>query len=190
MPIVNGGGAFRPSRHTGLRLMIRNQWRLGGAAQTAHSVEFLRTWFPVRYVVLHAGVPPGYRRTLSAHPDAFQFLHETAEGDRVYRLRRGGRGRVLKRAFRDDQLRTGTLTVTLHGPGGLELRASLNGTRLGRQTLTGTEDTAAWHLPAALVRNGLNMLQIWLARASAEPETSLEFLDVEADPPDSSLDRP
>ncbi len=189
MPIVNGGGAFRPSRYTGLRLMIRSQWKLGGAAQTAHSVEFLRTWFPVRYVILHSGAPPGYRQTLSAHADAFQLLHQTAEGDRVYRLRRGGRGRALKRAFRDDQLRTGTLTVTLRGSRGLELRASLNGTLLARQTLSGAEETAAWHFPAALVRGGLNMLHIRLAGGAAGPQAPVEFLDVEADPPDSSLGR-
>ncbi len=190
MPIVNGGGAFRPRRHTGLRLLIRNRWRLGGAAQTAFSVEFLKMWFPVRYVVLHADAPPGYGRTLSAHPDAFQFLHQTEQGDRVYRLRRGGRKHALKRAFRDDQLRTGTLTVTLRGLRGSVLRANLNGTLLARQTLSGTEETTTWHFPAALVRYGLNMLQIRLGRASAGPAASVEILDVEADPPDSSFDRP
>lgn len=177
MPIVNGGGAFKPRRYTNLKLMIAKELR--DPRRPARSVDFLKTWFPVGYVVLHDSAPAAYRRVVAKNADTFQFLHETSAGDRVYRVSRAGSGRALRRAFRDDQLETGTITARLRGPHGTVLLASLNGSLLARRALTDIEQTVTWSFPQSLVKQGLNMLELQLSGAG--PEGRFQLLSIEAD---------
>ena len=109
--------------------------------------------------MLHRSAGAGLRTSIEASPETLEWLHESREGDRVYRLHRGGRGAILRRRFRDDQLASG-LRAQLSGPGAGTVAVSLNGRALAPVVLTGERQQAAWNAPPDTVAPGMNVLTL------------------------------
>jgi hypothetical protein len=171
--IVNGGGAYKPHRYRMLRGYFQRTLAEGEPLETSRFLAFLKAWFPVRYVVLHAEAPPELREAFGAASASLERVHETSAGDRVYRLRRGGRGTRLVRVFRGDQLASGTLTATLRGPAGGRVTARLRDVPLGHAVLSPEWSTHAWTLPG--VEAGLNIVEL-----SGEGGSEFELREIEA----------
>ena len=155
---------------------ITREWRQQPAADMEEraSLRLLKERFPIRYVVLHADVPEEYRRNLDATPRSFELLHTTASGDRVYRLRRGGAGPELRRAFRDDQMRRGPVVATVRGPAGARLLTALNDVPGESRALDGSPTRLELRAPAERIRRGLN---VWALRLEGAPAGSVLELD-------------
>lgn len=173
-PIANGAcGSFAPARYYDLWQRVQQEWRRvqPQGLDAAVSTAVLKAHYPIRYVVVHAEAHPATRAQVAAAPASFERVLETAGGDRVYRLRRGGTGRRLRRAFRDDQLRAGPVRATLTGPAGARLRVSLAGSVIAEEALSPTPRTAAWTVPGRLVRRGSNLLV--LEQVGGEGEMTL-----------------
>lgn len=178
LPIVNGVGSFEPHRYQGLAQLLKRDWK--GVPRDLHesaSLEFLKTWFPARFVLLHARGGPALRALAEASPRSLELAHESPAGDRIYRLRRGGRGRELARGFRDDQLRAGRLAARAWSSEPAAVVATLDGASLGPPLELGPEPRQLeWAVPARLVRPGLNLLEL---RLQGPPAALLELEDVE-----------
>src|SRR4029079_15135734 len=103
LPIVNGVGAFEPERYQALWQRLQHDWkRTPGDQRWRASLEHLKSEFPIRYLLLHAGAPEFMQRS-AAETGSFTLLHTTLAGDRVYFVERDGSGPRLDRAFREDQ---------------------------------------------------------------------------------------
>lgn len=176
--IVNGAGSFEPERYQVLRQHLGREWK--GRVRDmegSRSLEYLKTWFPVRYALLHGSRHARWRGFIDATPRSFVLLHTSAGGERLYRLRRGGRGPELARAFRDDQLRAGRIEARLAGTPGARLEARLNGVPLGEAPAPAHAPRGvAWSVPPALVQHGLNMLVL---RVAPGAPGSVELEDVD-----------
>ena len=175
LDLVNGVGAFRPDRYLHLSRLIAREWEAGapGSLEDTTALRYLKHHFPIGYVVVHAQAPPALRERASRTPSLEPLFEE--QGARVYRLRRSGDGRVLRRAFRDDQLEEGLVAARLRGAPGSSVRATFNGGELGSRPLDGAPRAETWTVGPA-VRRGLNTLVL-----TGEPEGSaFELLDVSA----------
>lgn len=178
--IVNGVGSFEPERYQVLCQHLRHEWRgTPRDMQDSLSLEYLKTWFPARYVLVHRRQRGArWRAFVEATPRSFVLVHASAGGQRLYRLRRGGRGGELTRAFRDDQLRAGPIQALVAGTPGSVAEARLNDVPLGAALeLTPTPRAVTWSVPPGLVRYGLNLLVL---RAAGAPQAELELEDVDA----------
>lgn len=174
-PIVWGAGAFWPERTSILWQRIRKEWRRRPVADLSDvpSLTYLKTHFPARYLVLHRGGSGYVFANVERTQDSFELLHETAQGDRVYRIRRSGSGRTLRRYFRDDQLSGGRVWAVFEGPAGSSVAADLNGIGLGRHALAAEPVRLEWRLPAGSLRRGLNLVTFELGDAAAAAELAL-----------------
>jgi hypothetical protein len=179
LPIVNGIGAFEPERYQVLwQLMKRDFAETSGDLEGSRSLAYLKAWFPIRYVLVHEAAPRAMREAVAATTSSLELVHESAEGDCVYRLHRRGAGVLLRRAFREDQLRQGRIRVRVAGPEGALLRLRFNGDAATPPLVTvafgrGPEDHEA-RIPARTVRRGLNLLEL-----STEGGQVFELLEVE-----------
>jgi len=179
MPIVNGLGAFDPHDQLALYQRASRDWRQQPASdmESRPSVRFLKERFPIRYVVVHADALEECRRNLDATPGSFELLHSTAAGDRVYRLRRGGSGPVLRRALRDDQLRAGPAMASVRGPAGTTLVVELNDVVAQSVVLDGSLQRIELKAPPQGVRRGLNLWTLGIRSAPPGSALELERLD-------------
>jgi hypothetical protein len=176
LDLVNGVGAFMPDRYVHLRRLMDREWTGTGpgSLEDTAALRHLKHHFPIGYVVLHVEAPPELRRSLDLTPSLEPLFDEA--GARVYRLRRGGVGRVLRRAFRDDQFEAGVVAATVRGNAGTSARALFNDQELGRLALERAPREAAWGVRGRL-RRGLNVLVL---TAEGPAEAALELLDVSA----------
>jgi hypothetical protein len=179
MPIVNGLGAFEPNDQVALFQRASHEWRQQPASDMEErpSLRFLKERFPIRYVVVHRDAPEEYRRNLDATTRSFELVHQGPAGDRVYRLRRGGEGSELRRAFRDDQLRAGLVSATVRGPAGASVVADLNGEPCGRLLLDASPGGLELTAPGARIRRGLNAWRFRLEGAPAGARFALDALE-------------
>jgi len=138
------------------------------------ALRHLKHQFPIGYVIVHADAPPALRESAARTPSLEPLFEEA--GARVYRLRRGGEGRVLRRAFRDDQLAAGELSARLRAPAPRSVRVAFNDADLGVLTVGSAPREVAWNVRGQL-RRGLNTLVL-----TAEPAEAgaLELLEVTA----------
>jgi hypothetical protein len=158
LPIVNGVGAFEPRRYQALWQRLQHDWkRTPGDQRWRPSLEFLKSEFPIRYVLLHAGAPEFMRRS-AAETRSLTLLHANAAGDRVYALERDGTGPLLERAFREDQLQAGRLTAMLRGSASVS--ATFNDQPLGTLALGQASVVGSWTLARYDIRRGLNWLRL------------------------------
>ena len=163
LPLINGETGFEPKRYAQLHHLITKEWDRRPAHQDMEdwaSLGFLKGQFPVRYLVLHANASGWTRSHVDATPRTFELLRETAQGDRVYRVRRSGQGASLKRRFRDDQLRGAAVVARVKGAPGTILAVSLNDNAIGRTVLTADEREARWPVRDARLTPGLNTLTL------------------------------
>ncbi|MCU0241614.1 MAG: hypothetical protein MUF51_04245 [Vicinamibacteria bacterium] len=108
LPIVGGFSRFCPQRLPALYRLIRKEWGQDGgpSLEESASVRYLKRFFPVRYLVLHRRGMGWTSRSIEATPKTFELVAEQ-DGDRLYRIHRGGRDRRFLRCFREDQLARG-----------------------------------------------------------------------------------
>lgn len=163
-PIVNGQLGFEPDLYVRLDRLIRREWARKPAGQDMEdwsSVRLLKAQVPITYLILHtrAGLSGYLTSNVDASRRAFELIHESPEGDRVYRVRRGGRAAVLRRHFRDDQVAAGRLTAVVSGtePGAM-LRVEWNDELLEERPLGAEPEPVEWALAAGRVRYGINRL--------------------------------
>jgi hypothetical protein len=114
--------------------------------------------------VLHTDASGWTRSHVEATPRTFERLRETAQGDLVYRVRRGGQGTSLKRRFRDDQLRGATIVARVKGTPGTTLAAALNERPLGGIELAAEEREVRWPVAAGTLVRGLNTVALEAGR--------------------------
>jgi hypothetical protein len=158
----------------GLAQRVNHEWkqeRAEGLEGTV-SLAFFKRHLPVTHLLLNPGRPPQLLKEIEATPSTFTFLHETAEGARIYAIRRGGLGCAIRRAFRDDQLRGATLEARLRAPGGIPVRLGLNGTELARTTGGAAVLQAA--APDRLLHRGANEVDI----SAVDGATPVELADL------------
>jgi hypothetical protein len=111
--LANGAGTFEPDRFITLSQFANHEWKRGEGLDDTRSLEYLKRWFPVRYVVAHRAETPGaVWRALEQTP-SLRVVFEAANGDRVYRLSRSGTGVEVWRAFREDQCSEGRIRVVV-----------------------------------------------------------------------------
>jgi hypothetical protein len=115
---------------------IGHEWKRepAGDLEGMVSLAMFKRRVPVTHLVLSPGRPPALARNVEATPDTFRFLYEAADGARIYRVRRGGSGPLIRRLFREEQLRGATLEVRFRARGGVPAVVRLNGTDLGPTT--------------------------------------------------------
>ena len=174
-PLLNGETGFEPKRYAQLHHLITKEWNQRPARQDMEgwpSLAFLKGQFPVRYLVLHANVSGWVRSHVDATPRTFELLRETAQGDRVYRVRRGGQGAALKRRFRDDQLRGAAIVAHLKGTAGTTVAVSLDDTPLARAELLPQEQVFRWPVGAASLSRGLHTVLL-------EAQAPFELTDID-----------
>jgi hypothetical protein len=177
LPLINGETGFEPKRYAQLHHLITKEWDARPARQDMEdwpSLAFLKGQFPIRYLVLHANVSGWTRSHVDATPRTFELMHETPDGARVYRVRRGGRGTSLKRRFRDDQLRGATLAARFKGPPGATLAATIENHTLGQAALSGEPSEARWPIGNTPLVRGLNTVGL-------ESPAGFELLDIDSE---------
>lgn len=162
LPIVNGIGAFEPERYQVLVRLVKKDWRgPAGDLESTRALAYLKAWFPIRYVVIHARAPAELRELVAASTGSFVPLHVSPEGDRVYAFVRRGVGPLLRRAFRDDQLRSGRLRALVRGRSGDGLRIRLNGQTQPRSWPLGPAPREhVLELSRTGLRRGLNVVEL------------------------------
>lgn len=180
MPIVNGELGFEPRWFAELYFLIDKEWDQKPAHQDMEewrSVRFLKGQLPARYLVLHRGTSGFVVSNVEATPRSFERLHATADGDFIYRVKRGGRGPELRRRFRDDQLGAGRFVTLIRAPEGTAVGAWLNDVALGEQALGPEPRALQWGFPESAVEpRALNTLRL----VAADGQTEFELIDVEA----------
>jgi hypothetical protein len=90
-PVLNGDGAFMPSRSGLLERYIQNHWlkRLPVDVDETKPTWMLTEELPVRYVILPVGRRHGFRELAEAfdRSQSFAFVAEASDGDRIYEVR-------------------------------------------------------------------------------------------------------
>jgi hypothetical protein len=182
MPLVNGELGFEPRWYAELYHLISREWDARPPHQDMEewrSLAFLKGQVPLRYLVLHRGVSGFVGTNVEATTRSFERLRVTADGDVVYRVRRGGAGPELRRRFRDDQLEGGRLVTRIRGPEGSAVMAWLNDVALGEQRLAPAPADLEWSLPpGAVEKRSLNSFRLRAADGNAR----FELLDIDAGP--------
>jgi hypothetical protein len=179
LPIVNGMAAFYPDKHLRLHQQVRFGWsRPPGEMrlEQSFSLGFLKTHFPIRHLVLHAGTDTQTIANVEAAHETFRLIHETEAGDRIYSVRRWGVGRRIRRVFAEDDLRGASVRARLLGPAGARVTVRLNGQELGRHALSGTVEETAWRPTPSHVVRGPNLLELEVDREE------LRLLDIDTEP--------
>jgi hypothetical protein len=179
LPIVNGMAAFEPAWHVDLVQLIGREWKQPPAGQDMEdwaSLKILKARVPLRYLVLHPDASAYVRANVEATRATFEPIHDAEGGARVYRVRLGGSGRVLRRRFREDQLAGGRLGARVRGPAGAMLAVSVNGSPAAQQPLSPEWTEAVWSVPEGTVRRGLNLVTMQLE--GERPEAFFELYDL------------
>jgi hypothetical protein len=175
MDLVNGVGAFMPDRYLHLqRLVAREDGGPPGSLEDTPALRYLKHQFPIGYVLVHPEASPALRASVERTPSLEPLFEE--HGVRVFRLHRGGSGRVLRRAFRDDQFDRGTLAVRLGGAAGTPVHATFNDHELGWLVLRSRPHEVEWDVHGRL-RRGLNVLVL---TAEGREDATLELLETSA----------
>jgi hypothetical protein len=181
LPVLNGGcGSFDPEDYGALRRFVEREWNVPApdGLEAFRSVGYFKGRFPARYVVVR---PRGaaYRESLARTPRSFELVQETVAGDRVYRVRRGGRGPVLRRAFRDDQLRAGPVRAHLRGAEGTTVRVFLNDAPVEERPLRPEGEDVPLDLSRLPLVRGVNVIRLEQAEPF-EAASVFELVDIEA----------
>jgi hypothetical protein len=179
LPIVNGSSVFEPANHTVLYKWIAREWKRSGQSglEETRSLELLKREFPLRYLVLHAGLRDSIVRAVEATPSSFERLLVTGEGDRLYRVRRGGHDRRIRRELRDDQLAAGPVTISVRAPVATALVVELGERPIARRSWSAGEGVVTIPVlaPRGLIERGMNTLTLRL-----EPDVGeLSLIDLE-----------
>ena len=161
MPIVNGMGSFGPRSQAALRQLIRKEWRerYPEGLERTRAMAYLKGRFPIRYLIWHPRASLTTRRNLDATPKSMRPIFDAPGGDRVYRVLPYGYGAFLKRRFRDDLLRNGTLRARIRGLPGATVKLSFNDEPLASWQLDGSSLAIRERLPLAGVKRGLNLVR-------------------------------
>jgi hypothetical protein len=180
LPIVNGMAAFEPRAYAPLVQVIAREWKAEPVQglELRASLARLKAQLPIRYLILHRESAAAVRANVAASKGSFELLYESADGDRAYRLRRGGRGPFLRRAFRDDQLRGAQIAATVRGPAATVLHADLNEAALGEFRLSGGVQRLVWQVPSRSLARGLNRVVLHVKT----DDGSFELLELETEP--------
>lgn len=176
LPIVNGIGAFEPERYQVLWQLVKREWQGPERdLESSRALAYLKAWFPIRYLVVHANAPAALRKLIAATPRSFVPLHDTVEGDRVYALVRRGEGTLLRRALGEDQLRSGRLRLVLKGPADGRVIVRVNERTLpGPLALTPEPREHTLELPRPALRRGRNLIEL----VGAPGEVVFELLEI------------
>jgi hypothetical protein len=140
------------------------------------SLAIFKRRVPVTHLLLNPGVAPALVHNVAATPETFTFLHATSDGARIYEVRRGGSGPLIRRAFREEQLRGATLEVRLGGRA-IPLRIALNGADLARTE--GGATVVRVPVPGDRIWSEANQVEI----AALDGTTTVDLEDVTALPP-------
>jgi hypothetical protein len=183
LPVLNGGcGSFDPEDYGALRRFVEREWNVPApdGLEASRSLGYFKGRFPARYVVVR---PRGsaYRESLARTPGSFELVQETAAGDHVYRVRRGGQGPLLRRAFRDDQLRAGPVRVHLRGADGTTVRIFLNDDPVEERPLRPEGEDVQLDLSRMPLVRGVNVVRLEQPEAGQAPV--FELVDIEATTP-------
>jgi hypothetical protein len=169
-----GISPYSPAEHMELAQRISHEWKREGppGLEGTVSLAYFKRHIPVTHLLLNPSRSPALVREVEATPATFTFLYETPQGARIYRVRRGGSGPRIRRAFRDDQLREAVLQVELRAPADVPALVRLNGTELGRTT----RGLAILRLavPDRLLRRGANEVEI----TALDGASTVELMDV------------
>lgn len=174
LPTVNGAAVLEPAEHLVLYRFISKEWRRGRSLEQSRSLGYLKRFFPIRYLVLRPGVSYALLRSVEATPESLLPIYRDGSG-RVFRVRRGGRGRELVRRFRAEQLRAGPLRASLTGPASATLVVSLDGAVFLRRRLDGTRQELSLSVPVPPRGRGLHDVRLTL-EGSAE-DLALEDIE-------------
>jgi hypothetical protein len=177
LPVVNGAGAFEPEHYTDLSQRVKREWRRTppGDLAESRSVAALKTYFPIRYLVVHNDAEKAVRENVEATREAFELISELPDGDRVYRVHRGGIGHFMTRVFREDQLAGGWVKATMRGTAGKSVTISIGDMELTRAVLTDAWEEIVCPVPHSLVRRGSNEINF-----EGTEDAVVELRDVEA----------
>jgi hypothetical protein len=170
-----GISPYSPAEHMGLAQRVSHEWKHEGAApglEGTVSLAFFKRHIPVTHLLVNPGRPPGMVREIEATPSQFTSLQESSVGELIYVVGRGGLGPLIRRSFRDDQLRGATLVVRIRAPAGAPARVRLNGTELARTTGGAADLSLA--PPESLLRRGANEVEV----AALDGSTPVELLDI------------
>ena len=153
---------------------LQHDWkRTPGDQRGRPSLELLKSEFPIRYLLLHAGAPEFMQRS-ARETSSFTLVHESSGGDRVYLVQRDGSGASLDRALREDQLLERRVTAKLRGAG--TVNVSFNDQPLGVvSTAQGAPAIGAWMVAPGRIRRGLNWLHF-----ESQDGSDFELLSVAA----------
>jgi len=171
-----GISPYSPAAHMQLAQRISHEWKRlhGPGLEKTVSLAYFKRHIPVTHLLVNPGASRGLVREVEATQETFTLLHQTREGARIYRVRRGGQGPLIRRDFRDDQVRGATLEVRLSSPAGVPVRVDFNGRELARTG--GGPARLRLVPPAAAVRRGANEVAV----AAADGRTSIELVDIAA----------
>ncbi|MCU0241767.1 MAG: hypothetical protein MUF51_05035 [Vicinamibacteria bacterium] len=176
LPMVNDDLAFQPRWWPQLVYLTRKEWPRRPAHQDMQdwlSTNYVRA-LPIRYLVLPRFISGYLRSNIEATTRTFEFLYESPDGFRVFRIRRGGGGHLLKRRFGGDELASCRMTAPLRGTPGVFVEIKLNDRLIGRRQLSADWQTAEWPIARASVVPGMNILTL-----EAQPESAeLEIQDI------------
>jgi hypothetical protein len=169
-----GISPYSPAEHMALAQRISHEWKREGGPglEGTVSLAYFKRHIPVTHLVLNPGRSSALVREVEATPATFTFVYETPQGARIYRVRRGGAGPRIRRAFRDDQLRGAVLQVELRAPVDVPARIRLNGAELARTT-PGPAIVRV-PVPDRLLRRGANEVEI----TALDDASPVELMDV------------
>jgi hypothetical protein len=181
LPLLNGGcGSFDPQDYAALRRLVEREWTGDSAngAEATRALGYFKGRFPARYVVVREK-GSDFASSLLRTPQSFELVHESGDRDRVFRVRRGGVGRLLRRVFRDDQLRAGPVNAHLRGPEGARVRVFLNDVVVEERPLRPTGEDVAFDLTARPLVRGVNVLRLEQVEGPEEEHGPMEIVDIE-----------
>ena len=169
-----GISPYSPAEHMKLAQRISHEWKREGAPglEGTTSLAYFKRHMPVTHLLLNPSGSQALVREVEATPATFSFVYETPQGARIYRVRRGGSGPTIRRAFRDDQLRGAVLQVEFRAPADVPAQVRLNGTGIARTTPG--RAVLRVPVPAQLLRRGANEVEI----TALDGATTVELTDV------------
>jgi hypothetical protein len=92
LPVINGDGAFLPSRHAQLNLLMQREWikAIPDDVDATEAAQLVRNEFPVRYLIVPCGRQPTTCRLAGAlnRSQLFRRIEESPGGDRIYEVLR------------------------------------------------------------------------------------------------------
>jgi hypothetical protein len=175
LPVVNGQGPFVPRLHRELYRLMKHQWggRPARDLSDTRALEYLKRYFPIRYVMVHGD---GWMERSIALTASFVLEAEAPPGDRIYRLVRSGRGTRIERQFRDDQLRGRILYVRLGRAPGAAASVRVNDRVL--TSAAASPSATEWRVavPSEALFRGLNTVTL-------ESATELDLADIDTQAP-------